>query len=286
LANVHINIDVMHDAHAFTSPHAGAGPRWRTLRQFEIDGEQVVGVEEGEAFAIQIIHNIANTSRSRELVEARISIDGTDVLTGEKAGLGVEGKRWLMSTDRTLSLEAWPQTERGGARFVFSSPENAVAAHTHGDTSHVGIIGVALFVEQGSLASSLRPMSVLRGATRSGHDIAGPDFTLHSFGGGGASSNFEPPQRKGGGPAAAGAGEFTEQQLQTVAGLQSPRLHSISHVRYMWWDDLRALLGRERAPARTPGFPAGQPTFTGINLGSTPQVASTVAISSSMRFAP
>lgn len=264
-SHIHTKISVMHDA------HDGTGPRWRELRQFEVDGEQVVGVEEGEAFKVHVTPRIPGSS-VRELVELRVSIDGTDVLTGERAGVGVEGKRWA-ARGEGISLEAWPQSEQGGARFVFTYPNGSVAAHTHGDTSHVGIIGVAMFVESQRQSQS---MSVLRGATRSGgFENFGANIDRSATASFGDARFDSAPQKSG--PASVGAGEFAEQRLTTVTGLSRPCLHAVSHVRYMWWEDLQRLLRRERHTPQLPGFPARAPAFTGINLGSTPQTASTAA---------
>ena len=50
------------------------------------------------------------------------------------------------SNDNTLSLKAWPENSKSGASFVFTSAQNSVALHTHGDLSSRGIIAAAVFV--------------------------------------------------------------------------------------------------------------------------------------------
>lgn len=213
----------------------------KRFRKYSIDGYDTVGVFGGDPFAITLY----NWTDRR--VEACISIDGTDVLTGAPANPSPEGRRWLVEPRRTVTLTAWPESRSGGAGFVFGHEGQSVAAHTHGDTSQLGWIAAAIFEEGAPVARA----AVLR----HGLEAMGP--------------------RRGGG-SAVGAGSYTEQRIETVSGLRDPRLAQILRVRHMWWDDLSARL-QAPAPARMTGpvfgFPgATEEPFKGISLGTTPRV--------------
>ena len=64
----------------------------KTLLSYEVDGERVIGVYGNEPYAVQVVNN------SLERVEVRLSIDGTDVLTGEPASTEATGKRWVIES--------------------------------------------------------------------------------------------------------------------------------------------------------------------------------------------
>lgn len=113
----------------------------RKLRKFALDGIETIGVWGDEPFEINF-HN-----SSYEDVQVRVSLDGTDVMTGKPADLEINHAMWLVRAGRTLHLRAWHETQEGGARFVFTGADKSVALHTHGDMSHKGIISVAVFTD-------------------------------------------------------------------------------------------------------------------------------------------
>ena len=99
----------------------------RKLKKFQVDNEDIIGVYENEPFAVRFKNNTSNK------VQVRISIDGTDVLTGRLASTEPEGQMWVLSPYSDLELKAWPETNTGGAEFLFSHAKDSVAAHTHGN---------------------------------------------------------------------------------------------------------------------------------------------------------
>jgi hypothetical protein len=113
----------------------------RKLRKFALDGIETIGVWGDEPFEINFTNN------SYEDVQVRVSLDGTDVMTGKQADLEVNHAMWLVRAGRTLHLRAWHETQEGGARFVFTGADKSVALHTHGDMSHKGMISVAVFTD-------------------------------------------------------------------------------------------------------------------------------------------
>ncbi len=237
----------------------------KTLRKYTIGGEPVIGVWGAEPFAIRV------KNYSGQRVEAKVSLDGTDVANGGEADATATGKRWVIDSFGTLVLTAWPESNKGGAAFVFGQEGASVAAHTHGNMNHRGVIAVAIFTEgapppapvyePGWLGGTVSACS-LDSVTRGG----GFSYSSNSAGG---------LEMLRGGPAV-GAGSYSEQRIVSAAGLREPRLSEIIYLRYMWWDDLRATLSAQKPANRYAGvlgFPAQRESpFQGISLGSTPRV--------------
>lgn len=113
----------------------------KALRKYYVDGIETVGAWGDEPFEIRFKNN------TWQKVQVKISLDGTDILTGKPADTEVSKDMWVVNGYATLSLKAWPETNNGGAAFIFTSAEKSVAVHTHGDLSSRGIIAAAVFTE-------------------------------------------------------------------------------------------------------------------------------------------
>lgn len=113
----------------------------KSLRKYYVDGIETVGAWGDEPFEIKFKNN------TWQKVQVKLSVDGTDILSGDKASTDIDKNMWVVNGYGTLSLKAWPETNNGGAAFVFTSANNSVAIHTHGDMSSRGIIAAAVFVE-------------------------------------------------------------------------------------------------------------------------------------------
>lgn len=112
----------------------------QSLRKYYVDGIETVGAWGDESFEIRFKNN------TFQKVQVKISLDGTDILTGHRADTEVSEDMWVVNGYGTLNIKAWPETNNGGASFVFTSA-NSVAVHTHGDLSCRGIIAAAVFAE-------------------------------------------------------------------------------------------------------------------------------------------
>jgi hypothetical protein len=113
----------------------------KSLKKYYVDGIETVGAWGDEPFEIRF------TNKTWQKVQVKISLDGTDVLTGKPADTLVSKDMWVVSGYGTLCLKAWPEDNNGGAGFIFTSANNSVAVHTHGDLSSRGIIAAAVFTE-------------------------------------------------------------------------------------------------------------------------------------------
>ena len=114
----------------------------KNLRKYYVDGIDTVGAWGDEPFEIKF------TNHSWQKVQVKISLDGTDVLSGATANTSVDNNMWVVNAYGTMTLKAWPETAQGGAAFVFTSANNSVAVHTHGDLSARGIIAVAVTADE------------------------------------------------------------------------------------------------------------------------------------------
>lgn len=218
----------------------------RALRQYFIDGVNTVGVVHDEPFAISF------TSSSREMIQVKLAVDGTDALTGKKANLETATRMWVVRPYGRLYLEAWPETHKGGARFVFKNAASSVALHTHGDMTAQGSISAAIF-EEGHV--EIKPGDEFLEYTGPNHDVP--------------KSPIDPRALSFDGPAV-GAGDYVPQNIGQAEGLIYPVFSHIVQVRYLWWDDLQAILRQQRHQAHS-GHPTGFEPARLADLGSTPR---------------
>lgn len=113
----------------------------KSLRKYHVKGIDTVGAWGDEPFEIVFKNN------SYQKVQVKLSVDGTDILTGQPADTNVSKDMWVVNGYAELRLKAWPENNNGGAGFVFTSATNSVALHVHGDMSSRGIIAAAVFTE-------------------------------------------------------------------------------------------------------------------------------------------
>lgn len=235
--------------------------RGRAFRQYQVEGINTIGVFGDEPFSIRF----ANDSWQR--VQVKLSLDGTDILTGNQATLDEHERMWVIEPRTELNLQAWPESRQGGARFAFTTVENSVAAHTHGDLTAKGIISAAVFVEgyrPPVYHTNFESGIVAKGARQPGGFESASPLSPES-------TDYEEDELRG---PAIGAGEYVEQHLKTTRGLIQPVYSHLVRVRYLWWDDLVRKLQSQGVPSG-PQYPTG---FSGghlANLGNTPRLGGT-----------
>lgn len=257
----------------------------KTLRKFNVEGIETVGAWGNEPFEIVFKNN------TYQKVQVKISIDGTDIMTGDLASTAVTDKMWLVEANSTLTLKAWPEDNNGGARFVFTSGNKGVAANTHGDVSNLGIIAAAVYIE-GDLTpfylngnywnnvygrrARIGYNSQTKGILRSEQTYSTNSLDLmdvytncdESFGSTETSTGLVSQ-------ASVGAGEFVTQNIKYVEGLRKPVFTEAVRVRYVWWDELKAKLQENyKQDSQPSGFPADKKN---IDLGNTPRIKTSAA---------
>jgi hypothetical protein len=251
----------------------------KSLRKYHIEGIDTVGAWGNEPFEIRFKNN------TWQKIQVKLSVDGTDVFTGQPATTETDSKMWVVNGYGTLSLKAWPESMQGGAAFVFTNTANGVTTHTHGDLSSQGIIAAAIFVEgQTYQLTNYYPIIINQpynpywyydqfnytttiGTSYSTNSILNAPQSANNslqFN----NCNYVAPLQS---DAAIGAGQYTEQSISHVAGLIKPTFAETVRVRYMWFDEMVAKLRQNNVPSPQPsGFPGDKEQ--GINLGTTPRL--------------
>ena len=267
----------------------------KSLKKYKVAGIDTIGAWGNEPFEIHFKNN------TYQKIQVKLSMDGTDILSGEQATSEPTGKMWVVGPYENLVLKAWPESNNGGAGFVFTSGDKSVALHTHGDMSHRGIIAAAVFTEghvepvrinhvhhhhydwwtkpyylggtfgdntgyYGSNSGNYKGMSSgtqTRGLTSS--NSLSFNSCVDAIPAANSLSESDGLESL----ASVGAGSYVEQQITYTTGLIKPLLSETVRVKYVWWDDLVSALKKESATQAHPsGFPADKPL---MSLGSTPR---------------
>jgi len=277
----------------------------KSLRKYYVDGIETVGAWGNEPFEIKFKNN------TWQKVQVKLSLDGTDILTGAPATTEVNKDMWVVNGYATLTLKAWPETSNGGSQFVFTSADKSVAVHTHGDLTSRGIIAAAVYTEGHVEPERLNPVPhhhYYHPIRRSlyepyfGETYIGDNLKGTILGGASYSTNTIMPAAAGGTTTSSvfnmcdsnsisdsrgrsddsletlvsvGAGEHMDQKITYVTGLIKPVMTETVRVRYLWWDDLKAKLAEHNVPApHASGFP-GDSKKNIMSIGKTPKVGYT-----------
>lgn len=89
---------------------------------------------------------LRNQSDAR--LEFVASVDGLDVIDGRPAALNKPG--YVIAPGQTMRIEGFRRSLAQVAAFRFSSVKDSYAQKKYGDATNVGVIGVAVFSEQGT----------------------------------------------------------------------------------------------------------------------------------------
>lgn len=132
----------------------------QSYKQFEVGSFNTIGVDELEPFTIKFKNN------TRDRIQVKLSVDGTDVLISKPASTSNKGDMFLVEPYESVNLKAWPEDTKGGAEFLFTPERDGVAINTHGNTSSKGIIAAAVFIEgkrEKSIIEKIRDLRALTG---------------------------------------------------------------------------------------------------------------------------
>lgn len=262
----------------------------KVLKKYIIDEQETIGVVENEPFEIEF------KNKTWAKIQVRISVDGTDISTGDLASTKPDGVMWFVEPYGVLKLKAWPESAKGGAEFLFGKTEDSVAENTHGNMSGKGIIAAAVFVEgyspyvnygfqnrqltgigNISLSGNFGPFNhniissneISLNARRSKSVENNTSGSLRSYDTSSASLNIAECSEN----LAVGAGEYVAQEIVKVAGLTQPKLDTTISVKYESWNSLRSkvrALQKQVVNVSNPAFPGDAPMKM-IDLKNTPR---------------
>jgi hypothetical protein len=111
-----------------------------SLRSFAHRGQTFVLGESGERFVIAI------TNPTAQRVEAVVSVDGRDAISGQPASWS-RHRGYIVAPGATLRIDGFRQSLDEVATFRFTPRENSYSARL-GTPENVGIIAVAIFPER------------------------------------------------------------------------------------------------------------------------------------------
>jgi hypothetical protein len=117
------------------------GADGRALPAFEAASRNYIVGEHGDRYIIQI------KNHTSERLEAVATVDGLDVVDGRPGTVSKRG--YVVRPFETLRIDGFRQSEQTVAAFRFGSVRDSYASKK-GKGRNVGVIGVALFHEQGS----------------------------------------------------------------------------------------------------------------------------------------
>ncbi len=114
----------------------------RFLTGFEAASKSYVVGSAGQRYTIVIQSNVPAR------LEVIVSVDGLDVLDGKAGSFSKRG--YLIEPNGHVEIDGFRQSMDAVAAFRFGSVRDSYAQKKTGDARNVGVIGVALFNEQGT----------------------------------------------------------------------------------------------------------------------------------------
>lgn len=115
----------------------------RVLAQYHHGGRQFVEAPPSGDYVLRL----SNPTSSRKL--AVVSVDGRNVVSGEKAGF--DGPGYVLRAWETIEIPGWRRSDSEVAKFEFQPQDKSYAAAVGDGTSNTGVIGVASFEEKARL---------------------------------------------------------------------------------------------------------------------------------------
>lgn len=112
------------------------------LSGFEAGGKKFLVGDAGDRYSIVIDSHVPSR------LEIVVSVDGLDVLDGGEASF--EKRGYLVDPHGSIEIDGFRQSMETVAAFRFGSVKSSYANKKHGESRNVGVIGVALFHENGS----------------------------------------------------------------------------------------------------------------------------------------
>ncbi len=91
-------------------------------------------------------YSIVIKNRSKSALEIVASVDGLDVQDGKPAAFSKRG--YIVPAGETVEIQGFRTSETKVAAFKFSTVTNSYANMRHGETTNVGVIGIAVFTQK------------------------------------------------------------------------------------------------------------------------------------------
>lgn len=109
------------------------------ITEYNKDGLVFVEGRKGSEYKIKV----TNSTNSR--VKAIISVDGLDIISGERAHDNSKG--YVLEPYASVILDGWRISNEEVRKFIFTTGQKSYNAKTGNDTNNVGVIGLLAFKE-------------------------------------------------------------------------------------------------------------------------------------------
>ncbi len=133
-----VNVEVVSDSGGLLSLIP-----YRTL---ETGGTRVIKkyleAKRGENYSIVIRNNL------RQRIGVVIAVDGRNIINGQKSSLRGSEIMYIVGPYSSSKLEGWRTNNDTVHRFYFTDVKDSYASRTFADTSAIGVIAVAVFLEK------------------------------------------------------------------------------------------------------------------------------------------
>lgn len=113
---------------------------WPAYRDSLLDRRYAVG-KEGATYGIYV------KNRSQSALEILASVDGLDVQDGRAATFAKRG--YIVQPGDSITIRGFRTSVSKVAAFTFSSVPQSYANLKHGDTTNIGVVGLAVFTRKG-----------------------------------------------------------------------------------------------------------------------------------------
>lgn len=115
-------------------------------RTLEKDGTRVIKkyleAKRGENYSILIRNNL------QQRIGVVIAVDGRNIITGRKSSLKSSEMMYIVGPYSSSKLEGWRTDNETVHRFYFTDVKDSYSLRTFEDTSAMGVIAVAIFLER------------------------------------------------------------------------------------------------------------------------------------------
>jgi hypothetical protein len=245
----------------------------RPLRTFWKGGTRFALGEQGRRYAVRIVNH------TNERVEAVLSVDGRDAVSGRRASY-LKERGYLIGPHDSVVVKGFRRSTSEVATFRFTSPDDSYSSRM-GTPENVGVIGVAIFPEAvrrarrplwlrerpapssgGADASSRAPKA---GDSYEGHGAAAERSAPSTRGAGARPRAYAPPSRDEENNLGTQYGEHRQSRVNEVSfARRDPRRpEAVLTLRY---DDAQgleargiAVYPRPRPPYHSPHHPVAFP---------------------------
>jgi hypothetical protein len=127
----------------------------RVLTQYNHQGRSYVEAPPRGEYTIRLTNTSRRTAFKTGRQLAVVSVDGLNIITGEKAGFDSPG--YVVLPGQSIEIPGWRRSDTEVAAFQFKPQESSYTAQMGNGTSNTGVIGVAVYNEKRLSDTQLLP---------------------------------------------------------------------------------------------------------------------------------